>query len=235
MSFREWMERNNVSIKSSKKYSAAIYGAIPRMGLGHVPEGEGIEAFEDFLLRVRADESFRIMNEKGHRMYSSALRHFENYLRSLERDLPIALQDCEAIEQNPNISTTQRQALIQARLGQGRYRAGLIELWHGNCSVTGYPDTRLLIASHIKPWYRANDEERLDPHNGLLLTPNLDKVFDQGLISFNPNDRGRILFSPHIVRPEALGLSDDMRIGHMDEGTAKYLLCHRETVFLSTL
>lgn len=60
MSFREWMERNNVSIKSSKKHSAAIYGAIPRMGLGHVPEGEGIEAFEDFLLRVRADESFRL-------------------------------------------------------------------------------------------------------------------------------------------------------------------------------
>lgn len=49
MSFREWMERNNVSIKSSKKYSADIYGAIPRSGLGHVPEGEGIEAFEDFL------------------------------------------------------------------------------------------------------------------------------------------------------------------------------------------
>ena len=81
MSFREWMERNNVSIKSSKKYSAAIYGAIPRMGLGHVPEGEGIEAFEDFLFRVRADESFRTMNDKGNRMYSSALRHFENYLR----------------------------------------------------------------------------------------------------------------------------------------------------------
>ena len=49
MSFREWMERNNVSIKSSKKHSAAIYGAIPRSGLGHVPAGEGIEAFEDFL------------------------------------------------------------------------------------------------------------------------------------------------------------------------------------------
>ena len=88
MSFREWMERNNVSIKSSKKYSAAIYGAIPRMGLGHVPEGEGIEAFEDFLLRVRADESFRFAVRKRveHRLSVKAHLFFYsgrgNYLSS---------------------------------------------------------------------------------------------------------------------------------------------------------
>lgn len=88
MSFREWMERNNVSIKSSKKYSAAIYGAIPRMGLGHVPEGKGIEAFEDFLLRVRADESFRFAVRKRveHRLSVKAHLFFYsgrgNYLSS---------------------------------------------------------------------------------------------------------------------------------------------------------
>ena len=56
--------------------------------------------------------------------------------------------------------------------------------------MTGYADTRVLIASHIKPWYRATNEERVNPMNGLILTPNLDKVFDLGLITFDPAEKG---------------------------------------------
>jgi len=50
--------------------------------------------------------------------------------------------------------------------------------------VTGLAMSKLLRASHIKPWAAcAADAERLDVYNGLLLAPHLDALFDAGLIS----------------------------------------------------
>ena len=42
-----------------------------------------------------------------------------------------------------------------------------------------------MIASHIKPWAKSTNEEKIDPYNGLLLTPNFDKLFDKNLISID--------------------------------------------------
>ena len=47
----------------------------------------------------------------------------------------------------------------------------------------------LLIASHIKPWRLANNEERLSVENGILLSPLYDKLFDKGLLTFDKNMR----------------------------------------------
>lgn len=124
-------------------------------------------------------------------MYSAALSMFRKYLLSLEEEIPKAVQDCREIEHNQLISSTERTALIQARLGQGKFREKLIELWDGKCSVSGYNDPRVLVASHIKPWFLASNTERLDSRNGLLLTPNLDKVFDKGLITLIQTTMGK--------------------------------------------
>lgn len=52
-----------------------------------------------------------------------------------------------------------------------------------------------LIASDIKPWSKCEiPEERLGAANGLLLTPNLDRSFDRGRVSFDANFR--ITYSP---------------------------------------
>ncbi len=42
-----------------------------------------------------------------------------------------------------------------------------------------------LVASHIKPFISSNDNEAYDPNNGLLLSRNMDILFDQGYISFS--------------------------------------------------
>ena len=63
-------------------------------------------------------------------------------------------------------------------------------------ALTGFTDTRFLVASHIKPWKDANNKERLDSFNGLLLMPNLDKVFDLGFITFKEN--GKIVISDYL-------------------------------------
>ena len=62
----------------------------------------------------------------------------------------------------------------------------------------GFQLRALLRASHIKPWKACDtDFERLDVHNGLLLSALWDAAFDAGLVTFE--DDGRPCFS------EALG------------------------------
>ncbi|MBJ7427594.1 MAG: HNH endonuclease, partial [Bacteroidia bacterium] len=44
--------------------------------------------------------------------------------------------------------------------------------------------TELLFASHIIPWSK-NEQERLNPENGICLSALYDKAFDKGLITIN--------------------------------------------------
>jgi putative restriction endonuclease len=137
------------------------------------------------------------------------------------------------IEQNTEIDTTVIQALVNARKGQGRYRRNL-ELIETGCRLTGVKDRRLLRASHIKPWRSCeNNHERLDGNNGLLLTPNIDLLFDQGHVSFE-ND-GTFLFSQHISKNDLLALgieaSSRQNIGSFNEQQIIYLTFHREKIF----
>jgi hypothetical protein len=92
-----------------------------------------------------------------------------------------------------------------------------------------------LRASHCKPWRDANNDERLDGENGLLLTPDVDHLFDRGFISFE--DNGTLLVSP-VVHREALhrmGLDEELlrrNVGGFSEGQRSYLAFHRDSVFL---
>lgn len=93
------------------------------------------------------------------------------------------LDDIHSIEVDPSIPATHRMQLAKARVGQGYFRKQVI-LLDGACRVTGVTDTRLLIASHIKPWHQASNAERLSGHNGLLLSPHVDALFDEHFITF---------------------------------------------------
>ena len=97
-----------------------------------------------------------------------------------------------ALSASPGERETEREALVKSRMGQGIFRSEAIALW-GCCAVTGCALSQILVASHIVPWKDATNQERLDPFNGLLLTPNMDRLFDQFLIAFN--DDGSILLS----------------------------------------
>ncbi len=125
-------------------------------------------------------------------------------------------------------------SLINARLGQGKYRDLLIDFWGGCCSVTGCGNTSLLVASHIKPWRDCTDKTWGDVHNGLLLTPNLDKCFDSGLISFDQD--GHILISIDLSETDRmkLGINEHMKLRIKDPERDKYMAYHREKVFERT-
>lgn len=129
------------------------------------------------------------------------------------------------------LSETQREAVIMARVGQGVFRDRLIDAWEGCCSVTGTSVLPALVASHIKPWLHSSNEERLDPNNGLLLVGTLDRLFDQGLITFEED--GRIHIGESIPESEygALGLSRSLTLRHVPPAAQPFLEFHRQNCF----
>jgi hypothetical protein len=67
-----------------------------------------------------------------------------------------------------DIDATTKQRLVDARLGQGQFREQLLEIWNGKCAIT-YCDIKVILrASHVKPWSQSNNQQRLDPANGIL-------------------------------------------------------------------
>ena len=128
------------------------------------------------------------------------------------------------------LTDTERDALIKVRVGQSGYRDDLLAYW-GGCAVTDCSVPELLRASHIKPWRAASPTERLDPFNGLLLTPNLDLAFDQGLISFD--DQGQILIGEDLDpdSARALNITPHLRLRQIEPRHCGYLAWHREHLF----
>ena len=132
-----------------------------------------------------------------------------------------------------SLMETERTALVLSRRGQGlfRQRVSLIE---SSCRVTGVSNPEHLRASHCKPWRDSNNAERLDGENGLLLTPNIDHLFDRGFISFE--DSGTLIVSPvaHTESLSRMGLRTDQvtHVGSFSSGQKAYLQYHRDSVLL---
>ncbi|MGD9925727.1 MAG: HNH endonuclease [Hyphomicrobiaceae bacterium] len=115
--------------------------------------------------------------------------------------------------------TTEAERLIVQRIGQDVFRDRLMDYWQGRCPLTGISDPALLRASHIIPWAECeSDAERLDVHNGLLLSALWDAAFDCGLVAFL--DDGSPIFSSmlsdvareHLTWGGALQLTDKHRM-----------------------
>lgn len=138
-----------------------------------------------------------------------------------------------ATESLSSLDETERQAVIRSRVGQGEFRAKLLGYWKC-CAVTGAECLPLLRASHIKPWRDADNRERLDVFNGLLLAPNIDAAFDAGYVTFDA--QGKIMFSKAVTGGPAyqLHLSAKMRINQklLKPEHLVYLEHHRNSVFL---
>lgn len=129
------------------------------------------------------------------------------------------------------LTQTQKSQIVLARVGQGVFRRKLIRHW-GKCSATGCLQIDILKASHIKPWSESNNHERLDVYNGLLLSPNLDALFDKGYITFD--DEGNVLISPYVCNSDRtiLNCSAELRV-NLEPHHLKYLAWHREHLFWS--
>ena len=123
---------------------------------------------------------------------------------------------------------TERSGLVISRVGQGAYRKRIIHRWEYQCAVTKFNKLEILIASHIVPWSKATDIERLDVHNGILLAPTYDALFDRNLISFDK--QGRVLLSESIEYSayQKIGVTGKEKIEKLSRYNLDYLDRHRE-------
>jgi putative restriction endonuclease len=138
------------------------------------------------------------------------------------------------VSDNPSLGETEREAIIQARIGQGQFRMN-VAMIETHCRITRVNEPTHLRASHTKPWRTSTNEERLNGENGLLLTPTIDHLFDRGFIAFE--DTGELLISPVAYQPslEKMGIpcGERANVGAFSSGQKQFLAYHRENIFLS--
>ena len=130
-----------------------------------------------------------------------------------------------------SLRDTEREALVQARRGQGVFRTN-VQTIERACRVTKVEQREHLIASHVKPWRDSSNDERLNGENGLLLTPTIDHLFDKGFISFE--NRGNLIISP-VADPTSLErmgipIQGALNVGAFSEGQRRFLEYHRDNV-----
>jgi putative restriction endonuclease len=75
---------------------------------------------------------------------------------------------------------------VKTRVNQSVFRQIVLTNYATKCAITGIDIPELLLASHIVPWSK-NENERLNPENGICLSALYDKAFDKGLIGINQN------------------------------------------------
>jgi hypothetical protein len=123
--------------------------------------------------------------------------------------------------------TTEAERLVAQRIGQDIFRGALMDYWGGRCPITGIADPALLRASHIVPWAACDDAQRLDVHNGLLLSALWDAAFDAGLVSFA--DDGSVLASPGLsaAARTALGIEEAACLPNLRDAHRTNLVTHR--------
>jgi len=142
-------------------------------------------------------------------------------------------EDIQEIQDDNSIPLTEKEVYVKARVGQGKYRKELLELFKNKCAVTNLDLLNLLVASHIRPWRSSNNAEKIDKYNGLLLSSNIDKLFDAGLITFD--DNGIMIISSVLNENQRKILQLEKYnklIIPLNDKQKEYLKYHRSVIFI---
>jgi putative restriction endonuclease len=86
---------------------------------------------------------------------------------------------------------------VKTRVNQNVFRQIVISNYSGKCAISGIDIPELLLASHIVPWSK-NEEERLNPENGICLSELYDNAYYKGLIAIN--EQYQILISDKLKK-----------------------------------
>ena len=202
---------------ANRKFPISIHGEVGALRLA-------IQARRAGVLAALGDRNI----QPDEAAYAS-IRFYDDILANLQdlNDQSVGPSVVEIVR-NPDIPATTKLEQLQVRIGQQRFRREVLEFFGNTCAVTG--SNTLIRASHIKPWRVATNEERLNPANGLALSPVYDAAFDLGLIAFRPD--GQIMLSPKIeADAAALGVTGNESIASLTDEHFAFLDWHRKNIF----
>jgi len=230
VSFRELANRIR-----PKDHIAELRGFLPEKYSPLRPNGDGLQSV--YLTAVSAAFAavvFRLIGTEADQVsdVGAAVQRAERVSPSPEPTLEEWERRVEATIQNDRrLTETEREALVLSRRGQGTFRTN-VQLVERACRITKVERREHLIASHIKPWRDSSNDERLSGENGLLLTPNVDHLFDKGFLSFEGS--GELIVSPvsDPVSLRRMGILVDatINVGAFSSGQRRFLEYHRDNV-----
>lgn len=212
-----YIESHNIlpDIKSNKNWKDNVRATIQR----HCSETGSYRGAEDIFYSVYG------LGEGYWGLKSMKYTNLKQFINPIDERLE------NLVYSDTSISVTEKEMIIQARIGQGIFRENIIKKYT-KCIITGITDKRLLVASHIKPWRSSNNIERLSSENGLLLSPLYDKLFDIGLISFDKNMK--IIISQDLSKNNINKLYIDKNITYIKSPSTELkhnMEYHRELIF----
>ena len=125
---------------------------------------------------------------------------------------------------------------VKARRGQDWFRMVLLASYEGSCCITGCNTEAMLVASHIIPWSE-NEQNRLNPQNGLILSAIHDRAFEKGFLAID--EEYKILISSEFLKSKNDFIKTSIASYHKQPlRTPKrfppdpsFLKQHRESVF----
>ena len=215
-------ELNQASFKPGE-HMDTLTPLLPEIYSPIRPNGVGNQIYLAKIPAVMADALFKIAGD--------AARAIEHDLSSdIKYDIPTDETEVETeVQMRTDIGPTQKTQIINSRRGQGVFKAN-VRLIETACRVTGVNNPRHLIASHIKPWSKSDDTEKLSGFNGLLLSPHIDHLFDKGLISFE--NSGKLILSKQFDQTvlDKWSIDKSMNVGSFRPEQIEFLDFHRDVV-----
>ena len=114
----------------------------------------------------------------------------ENILANLQhKTIETKFEDLLKGTENLKGETKLRE--VKTRVNQNIFRQITLANYSCKCAITGIDIPEFLVASHILPWSK-HEEERLNPQNGLCLNTLHDKAFDKGFITITTDFKVKV-------------------------------------------
>lgn len=131
------------------------------------------------------------INDKDELLFESERILAEKENTSIDNKYANALKDISHLKGEYKVRE------VKTRVNQNVFREIVIANYNGKCAISGIDIPDLLLASHILPWSK-NANERLNPENGICLSPLYDMAYDKGYIGIT--EKFEIVLSTELKR-----------------------------------